>query len=378
MKRFPTDLVRRVLMTTDTVGGVWNYALELCRNLSDSGVEILLATMGRSPRPEQREAARRIEGVSLRESTFALEWMDDPWTDVARAAEWLWDLEQDFQPDVVHLNGYAHGTVPWTAPTLMVGHSCVLSWWQAVKGEEAPARWDPYREAVSHGLRAADRVVAPTAWMADELVRLYGLTRRPDVISNGRDPGRYRANEVKEPFVLGVGRLWDEAKNLQALGAIAADLPWRVRLVGDARSPDGAVRSFPGVEAAGYVAEEAVAELMARAALYVMPAKYEPFGLSILEAGLSGCALVLGDIPTLREIWDDAAVYVPPEDTSALRARCIELMHDQAKRARLGEKARRRAAQFTARKMSEACLSHYADLIERARPAPRADLPSLS
>ncbi len=32
-----------------------------------------------------------------------------------------------------------------------------------------------------------------------------------------------------------------------------------------------------------------------------LPARYEPFGLSVLEAALSGCALVLGDIPSLRE-----------------------------------------------------------------------------
>ncbi|HEU5078954.1 MAG TPA: glycosyltransferase family 4 protein [Opitutaceae bacterium] len=372
MKRAPTDFAHRVLMTTDTVGGVWNYALELCRNLSASSVEILLATMGAPPRAEQRDAARGIPGVALRESDFALEWMQDPWTDVARASEWLWELEQEFQPDVVHLNGYVHGTVPWTAPTLMVGHSCVLSWWEGVKGEPAPANWARYREAVSHGLNAAHVVVAPTDWMAGELVRLYQLPRRPRVIHNGRDPSRYDSITAKEDFVLGVGRLWDEAKNLQALAEIAGDLPWRVRLVGDMRSPDGASRAFAGVESLGYARESAVAELMARAALYVMPAKYEPFGLSILEAALSGCALVLGDIPPLREVWGDAAIFVPPGSATALRARCIELIHDDAKRRALGEKARRRALHFTARKMSAAYLSCYRQLTEKSKRASSA------
>ena len=61
---------------------------------------------------------------------------------------------------------------------------------------------------------------------------------------------------------------------------------------------------------------------IARAAIYALPAHYEPFGLSILEAAMSGCALVLGDIPSLREIWGDAAVFVHPDNRDAV-ARCL-------------------------------------------------------
>ena len=48
---------RRVLMTADTVGGVWTYALDLSAGLGRSGIEVVLATMGRLPPPQQR--ARR-------------------------------------------------------------------------------------------------------------------------------------------------------------------------------------------------------------------------------------------------------------------------------------------------------------------------------
>ena len=53
-------------------------------------------------------------------------------------------------------------------------------------------------------------------------------------------------------------------------------------------------------------------------AIYASPARYEPFGLGVLEAALSSCALVLGDSPTLREPWSDAALFVPPDDHDAL------------------------------------------------------------
>src|SRR5690606_38167348 len=124
--------VRRVLMTADTVGGVWTYAVDLARELGDRGVEVVLATMGRRLDPGQRRQVARIPSLEICESTYALEWMDEPWDDVERAGAWLLELEQELDPDVVHLNGYAHGALPFRAPKLVVGHSCVLSWWEAV------------------------------------------------------------------------------------------------------------------------------------------------------------------------------------------------------------------------------------------------------
>jgi len=106
----------RVLMTADTVGGVWTYALELARALAPHGVEIHLATMGREPDEGQRAQAAALPNVRLHASDFRLEWMEEPWEDVARAGDWLLALERVLAPDLVHLNGYAHGAMPWRAP----------------------------------------------------------------------------------------------------------------------------------------------------------------------------------------------------------------------------------------------------------------------
>ncbi len=131
-------LPRKVLMTADTVGGVWTYAIELARGLADRGVEVALATMGEPLNVHQREKADRIPRLRVFESTFKLEWMEDPWRDLEKAGDWLLNLEERVRPDLIHLNGYVHGALPWSAPKVMVGHSCVLSWWQAVRGEAAP------------------------------------------------------------------------------------------------------------------------------------------------------------------------------------------------------------------------------------------------
>src|SRR5687768_3043359 len=107
---------QRVLMTADAVGGVWTYAVELCRELDARGTEVTLAVIGPSPSSEQCAEISLLRGTRIVSRPFRLEWMDDPWDDVAAAGEWLLGLAREVQPDVVHLNGYCHATLPWQAP----------------------------------------------------------------------------------------------------------------------------------------------------------------------------------------------------------------------------------------------------------------------
>ncbi|HOM72340.1 MAG TPA: glycosyltransferase, partial [Armatimonadota bacterium] len=93
----------KILMTADTVGGVWTYSLELIQALAEHGVEVELATMGALPTPEQRTQLDDIKNVRLHSSEFKLEWMEDPWEDVECAGKWLLRLEEKLQPDIVHL-----------------------------------------------------------------------------------------------------------------------------------------------------------------------------------------------------------------------------------------------------------------------------------
>jgi glycosyltransferase involved in cell wall biosynthesis len=110
-----------------------------------------------------------------------------------------------------------------------------------------------------------------------------------------------------------------------------------------------------------------LAEWYARAAIYALPARYEPFGLSALEAAHSGCALVLGDIPSLREIWGDAAVFVTPDDSRALEAALRELIADPEFRERKASAAYEHAMQYTPRRMAAGYLEAYASVADRRR-----------
>ncbi len=353
----------QVLMSADTLGGVWDYALELSTQLARFGVRTALATMGRRPSAAQRSAAAAVPGLDLYESDFALEWMPDAGDDPQRAGEWLLGLEKRIRPDIVHLNGYRHAALPWSAPCLIVAHSCVLSWWEAVKQEPAPPSWEGYADGVRKGLRSAAAVVAPTQALLDAMTVIYGPLPHALVIANGRDSQRFRIGD-KEPIVFAAGRLWDEAKNMSALNAVAHELEWPIVAAGDWRRPDGRGERPVGLRALGVVPSSEIASWLARSAVYALPARYEPFGLSVLEAALSGCALVLGDIPTLRELWDGAAVFVPPDDHERLLSALKGVICHPMRRLDLGLAARRRALTFGAERMGRAYHLLYCRLLQ--------------
>lgn len=360
---------QRVLMTADTCGGVWQYALELARALTADGDEVVLATFGGEPDAHQRNEAAAINGLDLRTSEYRLAWMCAPWDDVARGGEWLQRIAAEVKPDVIHLNDYSYGALRWDAPVLMVAHSCVLSWWQAVHGCPAPASWDRYARQVRAGLLGADRVVAPSRAMLDAVIRHYGALPDTAVIHNGRSVPASQG-ETREPLVLAAGRVWDAAKNLGALAHVAPVLEWPVTIAGDARSPDGERIELANVRMLGRLPTGQLAPWFRRASIYALPARYEPFGLSALEAALAGCALVLGEIDSLREVWDDAALFVEPGDDAALAHALTRLIRDADLRERFADRASRRAQRYSPQAMATAYRAAYDDLRQRHRVVP--------
>jgi glycogen(starch) synthase len=353
-----------VLMTTDSVGGVWTYSLDLAAATAEHGVRYTLVCLGPTPTEEQRRAAARLDNVSLLCFEGRLEWMDGPWHDVDAAGEWLLDLERQRRPDIVHLNGYALGACPFEAPVVIVAHSCVLSWWRSVKGEEAPPEWDEYRRRLVRGLEGAGAVVAPTSAMLAWVPRAGEASYR--VIPNGRAADLPRRG-AKLPLVAAVGRAPDEGKNIAAVARAAASLPWRCMIAGETGGAD--LDGFDNVTALGRLGPADMRGLLDRASILAHPARYEPFGLAQLEAALAGCALVLGDIDTLREVWQDAALYINPDDDDHLRWQLLDLIEDPEERLRMAQCARARAARYAPEKFGAAYASLYAELVAAQMPA---------
>jgi glycosyltransferase involved in cell wall biosynthesis len=167
--------------------------------------------------------------------------------------------------------------------------------------------------------------------------------------------------------IFAAGRIWDEAKNIASLVSIADDLPLPVYVAGESAQPgrpdDDGDGTQSGAHYLGFLNKEEMAHWLQRASIYVAPAHYEPFGLGILEAARSGCALVLGDIPSLREVWADAAEYVDPLNPQQLKAAVDRLATSPSRRHYLAQRAWQRAQVYTAERMANDYVQCYRTLV---------------
>jgi len=359
-----------VLITADTVGGVWAYARELVTGLARRGVRVTLVSFGEIPGPEQMAWLACLPNVDFRPTDFHLEWMQDSGADLDASAEYLCELVREVNPELLHLNQYFYGSLPVDVPKLVVAHSDVLSWWVAVHGE-AP-RDTPwirgYREIVTRGLSQATAVVAPSCWMLDQLSAHYTPPARASVVYNGRSPEEFDPNAPKEEYMISVGRLWDCGKQMNLL--TACELPMKTLVVGSEVHPDKSFRSVPkrprGTRAQfmGSQPPERLRQLFSRAAIYAATSRYEPFGLAPVEAALSRCAIVANDIPSFHEIWGDTACYFRRNNAQSLAASMARLHADRRLRERYAESAYERACKrFSADRMVDDYLALYGTLV---------------
>ncbi|WP_336970632.1 glycosyltransferase family 4 protein [Brevundimonas aurantiaca] len=355
-----------VLMTTDAVGGVWTYALDLAEGLSARGVRITLAVSGPAPRPAQRRAAEQIEGLTLVEAGGALDWLADGPRPLDQTARALRGLAAQNGVDLVHLNSPAlRGDEDWGAPVVGVCHSCVATWWDAVRGTALPEDFVWRTERLAQGYRRCDRLIAPSFAFMQTTAARYGVL--PATVRNGRRPIGTRPVPRRRQ-VLTSGRLWDEGKNIATLERAARRMRGRVEAAGPLEGPNGQSVHLDRIQPLGALGPTDLQQRLRLASIFCAPSLYEPFGLGVLEAAQAGCALVLADIPTFRELWEGAALFVSPQDDAALAVVLDELLEDADRARRLGRLAAERAEQFSLEAMVEGTLAVYAEALAQRVP----------
>ena len=311
----------RIMLTADAVGGVWRYSLDLARGMLEAGVEPVLVLLGPMPSMIQAAEARGIDGLQVIPTGLPLEWTAESPDDLRTASATLAGLATRLRVDGVHLHTPALvPQAPWSVPVVAVAHSCVGTWWRAVRGGAMPDDLAWRSEFIAEGLAEADVAVAPSGAFAEALDALYRPGRSIEVVHNGRTPVPL-PDVARRAGVLTAGRLWDDGKNVGLLDRVADRIGCEVMAAGPLAGPDRVKADFPGLVTPGSLAEAELAREMAARTVYCAPARYEPFGLAVLEAAQSGMALVLADIPTLRELWGGAALFFHPDDEGGLRGR---------------------------------------------------------
>ncbi|PYV79455.1 MAG: hypothetical protein DMG96_04040 [Acidobacteria bacterium] len=367
--RWALGSVMHVLITSDTMNGIWTYTRELTCGLIARGYRVTLVSFGEIPLPDQTSWMERLPDLHYVPTAFRLDWMTEGEQHFEEASEYLCALVKEIKPDLLHLNHLCYGALPVRVPRVVVAHGDLVTWWKAVHGSEpkesAWLRW--YRKTISQGVSEADAVVAPNEWMLCAVRSAYSEGARETVIHHGRNPILFNPYVKKEDSVLAIGRLVDPAKQVSLLTLQKQTVP--VCIVGaealeqraatvrtDVKFSDGNT----GVAVRGAQTESQLRLLYSKAAMYAGTARYEPSGVTMIEAALSRCALILNDIPSLREIWGQAAVYFRTNDADSLAEAVRILSGDLQMQRSFANRAFQRAREcFNAHRMTDNYIQLY-------------------
>jgi glycogen synthase len=362
-----------VLVTADTLSGVWAYTRELVTGLVTRGVRVTLVSFGEIPLPEQTTWMDRLHGLDYRPTAFRLEWMQEAEEDLPESSAFLTAMVREIRPDVLHLNQFCYGNLPVDVPRVVLAHGDLVTRTQAVQ-DRVPRvgqhlKW--YRDTVVRGLAGADAVVAPSAWMLDRIRACYLRPRREQVIYPGRNPIFFNPYVSKDDSVLAVGRMVDAGKQVflltQHVHAVPVCIVGAEHTIAMPRVPIRADVKVAidqnSVAIRGPQTEAQLRALYSRASIYAATARYEPLGMPALEAAFSRCAIVANDIPSFREVWGDAALYFQTNDSASLAENIRKLNSDRAMCRAYAELAYNRARErFTTKRMIDEYLQLYRSL----------------
>ncbi|MGQ0816151.1 MAG: glycosyltransferase family 4 protein [Gemmatimonadota bacterium] len=337
----------RILLTAYPDTTPWTFVTELAGGLERDGVQIVIAAMGGPLAEQQRAQLRALRHVEFYESTYRPEWTQPDEREIERAGEWLLDLAQRRDVDLVHLTELSHGALPWRARP-------VVSVWQR------PVQTANLAGRAAATIREAAVLVATSRAAVIDIQRAYGaFAGATTAIPFGRSSSVF-GNHGKEPMIV---TLCDRADHdrLADVTNVAARISWPLFVIGDSQRATAGT-SLANVHCLGDLSAPDTAAVLGRASVFVEPARSATLGYAVLDAALHGCALVLRDTADLREQWDGAATFIDVSDADALRSTLIWLMNDAEARADLGARAQQRAAGFTAERMAAAYLALYIDL----------------
>jgi glycosyltransferase involved in cell wall biosynthesis len=347
----------RILVLSHEYPPVGGGAGASCSLLSEqyaaAGHEVVALTMGweRLPCDEQ------INGVHvLRQPCGRKRWeMASPWEGLKwaqRACRVAAQLHRKSAFDVVH----AHFIMPGGIVARWLKRVFKLPYVITPRGSDVPG-YNRERLKLAHLLarpwwkqivRDANQILSPSHSLL-QLIQAEVPDVRATVIPNGVNTVRFQPGN-KERRILLCSRLV-ERKGFQYFleGIRDLNLPgWQVDLVGSGPYQEtllqlAAVCRTP-VTLHGRIEnrDPRLAELYARASIFVMPSEQENCPVSILEGMTAGCAVITANVTGNPEVVGDTGYLVPARDPEALRNAVLELTADESRCRTLGQAARNR------------------------------------
>jgi len=342
-------------------GGIGRYVRGLLEGLAEPDVagEVHVVPFAAGPRPIDHD--HRLDGyVDLGRPTGRVRY--ELWHRLRRPAVRV-------PCDLVHAPSLAVPP-PGRAPLVVTVHDVAF-----LRHPEAFTRHGVafHRRGLELAHREAAAVVVASGFARDELVRTGFDATRIHIAPHGvtlpapeappTTDARVRRMGLEDPFVLVVGTI-EPRKGLDVLtdaftGARAAIPGLTLAVVGPRGWLPVPGLDVDGIRELGRVDERTLDALYRRAAVCVVPSRYEGFGLPALEAMARGCPVVASAATSLPEVIGDAGLLVDARDVDAWTATLVDLLRDPAARADLAERGRTRARDFTWARSARAHLGAY-------------------
>ena len=352
----------KLLVAADPDPARWPLLISLAQALAELDVRIHLVPTRLGLDEQQREDAAAVPGLVLIEPGLGLDPRHADPACLMDARRDLAQLARELDVELVQVDLPALADARFPCPVVALHLGCPVTRWEAVHAGPLPDPFAWRSELIRAGLEAADVVICPSLAHAQRVKNRFALRETPYVVHAGRAPLPV-SGSAQHDYVLTAGALWDESSNLAVLDAAASRIGVPVRAAGPVRSPKGDEVMFDNLHCLGNLGEEEIARWLSARPVFVSTALYDPLGLSILLAASAGCPLILSDIPDFRELWDEVAMFVDPNDEKGFSDAIGHLVGDDFERAVIGRAARERAARHSPRAMAAQMAAIYRSLL---------------
>jgi glycosyltransferase involved in cell wall biosynthesis len=212
----------------------------------------------------------------------------------------------------------------------------------------------------------SQKIIAVSDATRSDLLHFYSIPpERVSVIHHGVDPRFFSLDRSRtEPYLLCVSTLHPH-KNLERLVRAFArrKRPHRLVLAGMRGFHAAAVESLiqslemkDRIEITGWLPREDLLRLYERAQAFVYPSMFEGFGMPVLEALAAGIPIACSNIPPIKEVARDAALFFDPLDEESIAAAVDRILTDSHLREKLIQVGPERARPFTWKRAAEETL----------------------
>lgn len=223
-----------------------------------------------------------------------------------------------------------------------------------------------YRTVVANAVNRAAKVLVPSNAVKQDVIRQFKLPERKVVVTYEGVPERLNISgkqRLPKPYVLYVGNLYPH-KNVENLVRALKQLgDFNLVVVAGRNIFRDKFKTKSFVKMLGHVSDGELATLYEGAAAFVFPTLSEGFGLPGLEAMTAGCPVVCSDIPVLREVYGDAALYFDPGDPGDIASKIVLVLTDGRLRKELILKGRQQVKKYSWRKMAQQTLGVYEEIL---------------